>query len=132
MKLDLMLNREAIKFFAENAGYCTPPGRMACAKRLADAEAFAENIDLKVTWEADDSLTVEDLCGDFTTPEKLAEDLNSGRLECLHARVEDACGGVLASLGGILIRPDDRDYRRVVEAELKLEAIESLKRGGAQ
>jgi len=43
--------QKQIQFFQEHAGYCTPPGRMACAKALADAETLADELDLHVTWE---------------------------------------------------------------------------------
>src|SRR6476646_8922589 len=40
--------RARIEWFAATAGYCTPPGRLACAKSLADAEEYFEDNDLRV------------------------------------------------------------------------------------
>src|SRR5438270_594171 len=43
----------AERFFYEHAGYATPPGRVACAKALAKAEAKALLLGLTLTLEPD-------------------------------------------------------------------------------
>ena len=115
--------KERIRFFAANAGYSVPPGRMACAKSLAEAEALAEEIGLTVTWETDQ---YPDL--DFCI-EKDRKDFEAGRFEILSAHIEGDGGEILASLGGIWIKPSDKSYRRVVEAELFQEALEEIRKG---
>lgn len=90
---------------------------------LARAEAFAKEIGLSVTWEHD-----EYACHDELEDPRDKALYESGDLEILHAFIQ-ADGETLASLGGIWISSSSRDYRRQVEAELFLEAIETLKRG---
>jgi hypothetical protein len=122
--------RKRIRFFADNAGYCTPPGRMVCAKHLADAEAFAEEIGLTCEWEYEN----EDWMSFAGDPEEeYRENFASGKWVCMYAVVRGDNREVLASLGGIVIghsRADD-NYRRVVEAELFQEAIAAIRKGGA-
>jgi hypothetical protein len=105
--------QQQIRFFAENAGYATPPGRMACAKALADAENFASAHDWEVSWEWDEGGDLGD------------HDYWCGREDCSHeiecAILRDPHGNVLASLGSII--DADRAYRRVVAAELASEAM---------
>ena len=110
--------RSRIEFFAENAGYATPPGRMACAKSLALAEIAAERRCWAYEWEEDwdaDTSWLED--------ERESYKERSRFYSCI---LRDVCGEVLASLGGIhfLGEPDFRrdSYVRVVEAELAAEA----------
>lgn len=112
---------ERIRFFAKHGGYCEPPGRMACAKALAEAEVLAEELELTVKWEYEAN---PDLDFDF---ERDRRDFESGRFDILMASIDTDCGDMLAHLGRIWIRPDDHAYRRVVEAELFAEAIETLK-----
>ena len=112
------LNRATL-FFAKHAGYATPPGRMACARRLAEAERWAEGI-LTFTWDWD-------VCSDYTWCD-VGEHIG---LRCQHAPTHEheilavssryADGSQGPSLGGIA--DPDEDYRRVVEAELALEAM---------
>lgn len=117
------MNTKAVQFFAANAGYATPPGRMVCAKHLAEAEALADSLGLEVKWEYD---TDADLS--WCTKKDL-EDIKRGAIEVLQAYIRDDAGNCLANLGGVSIHIDDKNYRRVVEAELKQEAIAELKRG---
>ena len=104
----------AYKFFKANAGWATPPGRAACALALARAEADAADHDVTFVWEDDSDAY-------FCDPEGYegAEEI----LSCMAFQPCECCGKpdeVVASLGGIA-DPND-DYRRVVEAELALEA----------
>ena len=118
--------KQAILFFAEHAGYCTPPGRMACAKALAVAENQGEALGLTVTWEYD---------GDADTSWMDKHDLRrleNGALEAFMAYVEGDGGEVLASLGGIFLHVDSSSDRRVYEAELYQEAIAEIKKGSVQ
>lgn len=116
----------AVRFFAANAGYSTPPGRMVCAKQLAEAEAWAEDSGLEYVWQDDDEIAYC-CCGDphckYHEGSKHDWSTDFCRLirlcpehgyDCLHAEV-------VASLGGI-IDPSD-EYRRVVQAELALEVM---------
>lgn len=100
--------RNAWKFFMENAGYCTPPGRMVCAKHLAQAEEWAEETGVTFAWDWDHYADL----ADFDCPVS----------EVLACACISPTGEVLASLSGIA--DPDRNYRRVIEAELALEAME--------
>lgn len=115
--------REAIKFFAEHAVYCTPPGRMACAKALAEAEAMAQDLELTVDWETD-----YDADTSWMDAKQLKQ-FEDGTLVPYYARVFNAERDyVLAALGGIFMLNTGDAYSRVVEAELFQEAIAELKR----
>ena len=107
--------RQNIMFFANNAGYCTPPGRMACAKALANAEQEAILLDLEVTWE-------HELDPDTSWMDtKDLKQLENGHIKILHARIE-LNGEYIASLGNICLKLND-PYQRVIEAELFQEAL---------
>lgn len=98
--------RGAVLFFYDHAGWATPPGRAKSALRLAIAEHEAEVRWWRVEW--DFELGLED------------DGWSASLL------VDDDEGDNLASVGGI----DDESYhdpnfRRVVEAELALEALAS-------
>ena len=132
--LNTSLNRATL-FFAKHAGSATPPGRMACARELAKAERWAEGI-LTFKWEWDDCPDLSDC----DTCEHLGRCRDRECLRCKYwsrheheilavsSRYMDGSQG--PSLGGI--EDSDEDYRRVVEAELALEAMaeveESLER----
>lgn len=116
-----MKNLKAIQFFREHAGYSTPPGRLMCAKALAEAEAFGIELGLEVKW-------IDDEDADLSwADKKTISKLEHGQLGCFIAYIEDDSGKVIASLGGIVCEWKDA-YRRVVEAELYQEAIEALKK----
>jgi hypothetical protein len=100
----------AWRFFLENAGYCTPPGRAAFALALAHAERWAQENDLTFTWEPDFD---PDLSW-MSEGERAKEHVSEG---CV---CRDAEGHVLTSLWGIV--DADQKYRRVVEGELASEA----------
>lgn len=127
--------RRQIEFFAAHAGYSTPPGRMACAKNLADAETYAND----QGWEyliMDDDERAYCYCDNPKCPyhEGSEKDQNDGwrtvaivlyapcaehGISCKHAKA-------LASLSGIM-DPDDQ-YIRVVQAELAAEAMHDRER----
>jgi hypothetical protein len=106
--------QRSIKFFAEHAAYATPPGRMACARDLAKAEAEAEDRDWTIDWQNDP----EGLS--WVSKEDEQERIEKG-VEVLMCTLRDRDGNVLASLGGI--DGPSREYKRVVEAELAQEAL---------
>jgi hypothetical protein len=101
--------RARIRFFADHAGYCTPPGRMVGAKALADAEEWAEGLGLEAEWEADDNVDVS-----WADAETLAR-LEDGTYDYLQCGV--SFEGRTAGLGGIVVAWGN-PYCRVVEAEL--------------
>jgi hypothetical protein len=106
---------KAIKFFYKHAGYSHGPGqtahqrRLEGAKRLALAEEYAKEMGWTVEWDYDE-LPYE--MGDAET--KMPD-------EVLVADLFDEEHHHLESLGGI--GDPDGNYRRVVEAELVLEAM---------
>ena len=109
--------QSAAQFFYKHAGWGYTPGKETKAqgqrrgaKLLAEAEAEAARRGWRVKWE-DDQLPYE--IGDAET------EMPS---EVLTAVLYDENGNVLASLGGIA--DPDRNYGRVVEAELALEALD--------
>jgi hypothetical protein len=140
--------RRAVLWFSEHAGSIVGQ-RMLGALHLARAEEIARERDWEFKWEYDeggaDSLGDHDeWCPDARRA--------AGRTDCCHqrgldgsrahedwcarerARREPSCshevlwcalvdaeGAQLASLGGTI--DPDRDYRRVIEAELALEAL---------
>lgn len=104
-------------FFLKHAGYSYDPktetpaqGRINTAKRLAMAERYAQDHDWSYTWEPDN-----DGYHSYLEAGQTVE-------TCEFCVLTDDSGDVLASLGCI----DDADdnYRRVVEAELALEAYQ--------
>ena len=111
-----------IVFFQEHGGYCTPPGRMVCAKSLADGEEAAESAGAVYTWEYDDDADASFV---ETWPEKDQREWREKEHECLWVALRGPDGELLSSLSGIF--DPDNDYRRVVEAELASEAIDALR-----
>lgn len=106
---------KAVAFFYKHAGYSYGPGesplqgRRRGAIRLAKAEAEAARRGWRVKWEHDQE---EYQMGDAETEHPS---------EVLTAVLYDAEGNVLGSLSGI--GDPSRDYSRVVEADLALEAL---------
>ena len=114
----------AVQFFYRHAGYSYDPktetkaqGRKRCARALARAEAYAYEQEWTYTWE-DDSCIGGD-CGKTATCSHPC--CQGTKHECKWCVLEDADGKQLASLGSIC--EPSREYRRVVEAELALEAM---------
>ena len=115
------------RFFLENAGYATPPGRAVCALELARAERWAEQEGIEFRLEDDpdaDASFVE------TWPVRDQEAWRKQTHACYCMICYKPCPEhgwdckhkeVLASLGGIFDPTDD--YLRIVRAELALEAM---------
>ncbi len=136
------------QFFLKHAGYSYDPktespmqGRIKTARALAAAERKARDNELWFKWEIDP---------DCTSADWIADNEDGGRNNdpwqtwiCFACSPNESPGRlsnlstVLASLGGIDFgregEPWGNSYRRVVEAELALEALENLttKREGA-
>ena len=113
----------AVKFFSKNAGSSYTPGKetRAQGKRrgaqaLAHAEAEAARRGWRVEWDHEQDVDLS------WADDEQREDID----EVLEAVLKDENGHVLASLGNITFGRDsmaNRNYRRVVEAELALEAL---------
>jgi hypothetical protein len=107
--------KEHAKFFFKHAGYScgsgqTPrQGRMEGAMKLAQAEHEAEERGWTVEWNYDNE------------PYDMDDAETEMPSEVLVAILKDASGNVIGSLSGI--GDPDNNYRRVVEAELALEAL---------
>jgi hypothetical protein len=109
-------------FFKDHAGYCV--GRKALgALALAKAEIWAEEKEVEYRWDWDDdgdlgdhhywcSTAIEE--NHFHMPERSR---HTHEILWCAAYLDDAC---IASLSGII--DPDNTYRRVIEAELALEA----------
>lgn len=116
--------RRALEFFAENAGYSTPPGRMVCARDLARAEAEGSRRGWVVGWEPE----TECYCGEFDYSCACFVDRGTRRGDCacsvaiLYSGWGDRRADIIGSLGGICSA--DSAYRRVVSAELMLDALQ--------
>ena len=128
------------QFFLKHAGYSYNPqtqspmqGRVQCARKLAAAERKARDAGVSYQWEIDascDSLTefapgIKPIRGTKTR-------YSLWQCCAIGPRDDDyrGAGEVLASLGGIDFGRDGEPwgdpYRRVVEAELALEALDQL------
>lgn len=116
MKAIIKELRTDIQFFQVHAGWCTPPGKMACAFALAKAEADAQLLGYVWEWVPDAEGCIGCDCED-----KRCKCSTGKPHEVLGCILKDNRGSVLGSLWGIC-QPDN-DYRRVVEAELALEAF---------
>ena len=116
--------QQAIKFFQEHAGYCTPPGRMVCAKQLADAEEQAEELGLQFLWLHDSDV---DLSWLEDWPEHDRRRYNSTEHEYFVCLVYDADGNDTLAILGQIDTPTISD-QRVYQAELASEAIADLNR----
>lgn len=101
--------RRAFKFFHANAGYIVGE-RAKGAISLARAEQEASSRGWNYEWKPDEIGAQEWYCQCGCVPEEV--------LGCI---LRDEEGNILASLWGI--GDPDRNYRRVVEAELASEAL---------
>lgn len=116
MSPDTLKLRKAWRFFMENAGYSSPPGRAACALSLARAEAEAKRRGFVARW----AETADEWDGEGPRPEGCAEFCAVySTEECRHCQAMPQWP--IATLSGIW--GADADYRRVVEAELFSEAL---------
>ncbi len=104
----------AFTFFRENAGYCSPPSRAACALSLAQSERVARVLGWEVTCEDDsDGWTIfgDDKQYYVAVLSVDTPGWNTDRR-------------ILATLGGIDVSDAEQpDYWRVIAAELASEAI---------
>jgi len=110
-------------FFYEWAGYSHSPkietpeqGRLRCARELAEVEAIGHRLGYEFEWEWDE-------CPDLSW---MSDEERERDHEVLCCRIVDPENPrySLASLCGIT--DPDRNYRRVIEAELASEAIAEL------
>lgn len=112
------------QFFYLHAGYSYDPkietrdkGRIRCAKYLATAEAYARNSEWEYRWEDDwDIGSHKKYYGKGSVYEVSEPET------CESCLLLDADGEVLESLG--CIDDADKNYRRVIEAELASEAMD--------
>jgi hypothetical protein len=116
---------EAEEFFYQHAPYSWDPeretqasGRARCAMELAAAESRlqAEFPEIEVVWEEDDA----EWDGDCPAPKYVLQATLYRRAQREDSSDRD---DVLASCGGIGLNDLDSPYRRVMEAELALEAL---------
>jgi hypothetical protein len=130
---DALLIRQAARFFHEHAGYVVGEsmrGALAHARAERDARAAG------VTFEWSEDPTGYDVLGDLECCKEAERHATwarahfdnglARRIESGHRHEVEDClamfrGEVLASLGGIV--DADSDYRRVIQAELALEAM---------
>jgi hypothetical protein len=118
--------RPAFRFFLEHAGYCTPPGKAACALSLAKAEQWADSRGLEFVTEPDFE---GDLSFAETWPARDRDAFKKQEHEVICARLVRPCADhgidcnhaeTLAALCGIV--DADNSYLRVIRAELASEA----------
>lgn len=131
---------EAWRFFMGNAGYSYNPdteteaqGKNRTARMLAKAERNAASKNIRFEWHPDDAGCAGCACGSencdcFTgaVHETYACVALYGDPSCHDGFGRPAGGAVVASLSAIC--NPSREYRRVVEAELAVEALEYLSR----
>lgn len=113
---------KAQQFFYREAGYSYDPaketerqGRERGARRLAKAEREAREAGLRFVWETD-----TDGCIGCTCESNGCKCFTEEPHECLVCLAYDAEGTLAGSMGGVC--EPTQAYRRVVEAELALEA----------
>ena len=119
-----MTKRErAIQFFMEHGGFSYDPkhetpeqGRKRCAESMAVAEAMAWDQDYTFSWMYDEWGCSGCDCGD---PD--CDCYTEEPHEVLVCTMYDPNGESVASLGGICGATNE--YRRVVQAELAMEAL---------
>lgn len=113
---DTVRDRATVAFFAKHAGYSYTPGkesraqgRLRGARELARAEREAKSRKWHVRWQHDHE------------PYELGEGETKAPKEVLNAVLLDKDRKPLESLCGIA--DPSHEYKRVVEAELALEAL---------
>jgi hypothetical protein len=94
------VTRAAFRFFLENAGYCTPPGRAACALSLAKAEETAEARGWACDWAWDDD-------GDLGDHEYWCKKDCRKEHQVEFCLLRDENGLVIGSLSGIIDARDE-------------------------
>jgi hypothetical protein len=117
----------AVRFFYSNAGYSYDPkietrnqGRWRCAREMARAEKYGREHNWQFDWEDDWSIGSHK---DYYGEDSAYSDKEPSTCESCTLVSEDG-NSVLASLGCI----DDASdaYRRVIEAELAVEALHEI------
>jgi predicted metal-binding protein len=121
-----MTHQTPYQFFLKHAGYSYDPktetqiqGRRRCARSMAKAEREASEQGYTFKWSDDPDGCIGCDCG--------AEDCDcstGSEHETLVCIAVDGTGEYKASLGAIC-KPS-REYRRVIEAELALESLDTL------
>lgn len=111
---------ERYRFFHRNAGYVVGR-RAASALALAKAELLLEQYDLHVAWDIDEF--ADDSFVDTWEP-AAKKAWRSREHYAWVAMCKNPYGAVLACTSGIF--DPDEDYRRVVAAELALEAYPKI------
>ena len=128
--------QQRFRFFLEHAGYCTPPGRAACALALARAEQWADEMEdsdqLYIHWEWDDEPYDP---GDCCTTEEAQANFDSGQwtgpFGCIvetAAEADSDYANIYEAVWGIVVGPRGTNdpYCRVVRAELADQALYAL------
>lgn len=100
----------AYRLFFDHAGYIAGH-RAECALSLARAEQHARDNDWQAEWVGDE----------FADLSWMSDEERQREHEVLGCVLKDSTGNVLASLWGIT--DPDRQYMRVVEAELASESL---------
>jgi hypothetical protein len=119
-EINTMKAQTPVQFFYANAGFSYDPktetkaqGKMRCARLLANAEKQAARLGFSAEW-----------MHDTVTSAEFNDNSNYALWYCL---LRDGSGKVVESLGGVDFgdggTPWGNSYRRVVEAELALEAL---------
>ena len=137
------------QFFLKHAGYSYDPatqspmqGRIQCARQLAKAERQARDAGISYQWEVDQGIDSSDWIADNEDGGKYCNPWQTWYCICYGPQIENdngegdidiEPGKILASLSDIDFGRDGEPwgdpYRRVVEAELALEALDNLKGG---
>lgn len=128
----------AIEFFYHHAGWPYDParesfivGKLRCAAELAQAEAWAKDSGAQYAWEYGGTVECQDNDGNWETNPAVSCVLFMPCDDCTDGDI-DHCTRKLsyhsrASLGGIMESEnykEQTDCRRIVEAELALEAMQ--------
>lgn len=118
---------KAYRFFKANAGYIVGQASQF-ALQMARAEIAARNTDVIYTWGFDDYCD-DSFVDTWDNTGKARKQWDAQDHACEYCDLHDADGNLLASLCGIW--DASADYRRVVQAELALEAIDAIEGIGA-
>jgi hypothetical protein len=123
-----MINRSDFRFFHANMGGIVGQRAIGAAS-LARAEAYAEAMGWTCEWQWDDC-SAYDHCADWGC--ECCKNEHTTQIDHQHevCLLRNADGEVLAVLGGII--DADRDYRRLIEAELASEAMADAVRAWGQ
>lgn len=127
------VDRKTFRFFLENAGYASPPGRAACALDLARAEVLLQRaVDLglaRVDWTEEEGWSWGDL-GDVFNEDAMRAKFDSNEWTGPYcAAIHLGAERYAASLGMIVLGQwgTGDPYARVVAAELACELADDLR-----